>query len=381
MESLGILGGTFDPIHYGHLNIARQAIGQGLVDRVILMPAGKPPHKAAKASREDRLAMTMLAAWGEEKIDVSPIEATALTVCYTADTLERLSRMYKDARLYLILGADAAEKVPMWKDQEKLKRYCAGILTAPRGEGGKKVDVPGMKVIHMEMEGTDHAATWIREHAGEDIGSATPVEEYIRLHGLYEAGECSMTKRLKSTMPRTRYLHTLSVATTAVTLAYMHGVDPWKAHLAGMLHDCAKGLPMEEQYEWIQKGRIEAEEDELALPAIVHAPAGVAVAREVYGVEDEEILSAIRWHTTGKRGMSGIDKVVYLADMIEPLRRPFPGLTRIRQIAYRDLDGAVRLAARISADHILGSGRQILKRTLELLEETDETTNRGGKGQ
>ncbi len=371
MQSLGILGGTFDPIHYGHLNISEAAISQGLVDRVLLMPSGKPPHKKATASSQDRLAMTMLAAWGRERGDVSPIEATALTICYTSDTLERLSQLYPDTALYLILGADAAERVPMWKNQDKIRQFCSGILIAPRGSRNHPVEIPGMSVRSIAMEETEHTATWIREHAEEDIEKLTPVAEYIRQHGLYGAGECELIARLRGSMPVTRFQHTLSVATTAVCLAYLHGVDPWKAHLAGMLHDCAKGLPMPEQYEWIKKGNIQAEADELELPAIVHAPAGVAVAREIYGVTDEDILSAIRWHTTGRRGMSGLDKVVYLADMIEPLRRPFPGLTRIRQIAYRDLDGAVRLAARISADHILGSGRQILRRTLELLEETN----------
>lgn len=376
MHSLGILGGTFDPIHHGHLRIARAVIEQKLVDKVLLMPSGKPPHKEAQASAQDRLAMTMLSAFGMEGVEVSPLESTALTISYTAETLERLAGLYPGVKLYLILGEDALGTVPKWKHQEKLRTYCAGILAAPRAGTNPTEDI-GIPVRRIEMEELDLSASLLRENAGQDLDDMTPAAEYIRQHALYGASDCETTQKLRATMSVSRFQHTLSVATTAVCLAYIHGVDPKKAHQAGLLHDCAKGMRIEDQLQWIQRGGIEVDEEERGIVSICHAPAGVAVARMMYGVEDPEVLSAIRWHTTGRRKMAQLDKIVYLADMIEPLRRPFPGLTRIRQIAYRNLDAAVIMAARISADHILSGGRKLLRRTLEMLEEAGEKETNG----
>lgn len=373
MRSLGILGGTFDPIHYGHLQLARTAIAQGHVNRVLLMPSGRPPHKTAAAPAQDRLAMTMLAAFGMEGVEVSPLESSALSVSYTADTFARLNDANPDTELYLILGQDAAASLPRWKNLEALKARCAGVLLAPRsgGPGGESLaDLAGMPVMRLKMDMLPITSSQVRERAAlqMDASDLTPAADYIRQHGLYGSTQCEIAGRLRASMSLSRFQHTLSVATTAVCLAYVHGADPRKAHLAGLLHDCAKGYRLEAQIQWIERGNVEVDPEERDIPSICHAPAGVAVARELYGVSDPEVLSAIRWHTTGRRGMTKLDKVVYLADMIEPMRRPFPGLSRIRQTAYRNLDEAALLAARTSADHILGGGRKLLRRTLEMLE-------------
>ena len=192
------------------------------------------------------------------------------------------------------------------------------------------------------------------------------VAEYIAQHGLYQAPYSQMTTMLKKSLSEYRLKHTLSVAETAVWLANRFGVDPYQAHLAGMLHDCAKGMDAPTLLQLIRNGGISADDLELSMPALLHAPAGAALARMQYHVSDQSVLSAIRWHTTGRRNMTPLEKVVYLADMIEPGRTPYPGLEELRKCARVNLDEAVHMAAAQSAAYVAGRGKKLHPRTMEL---------------
>ena len=157
-----------------------------------------------------------------------------------------------------------------------------------------------------------------------------------------------LRKEMEKTLEPKRYEHTLSVAYTAANLAAVHGVDVEKALVAGILHDCAKCLSHKKQISLCTKNHVqltelEAEEDS----PLLHAKSGSILAREEYGITDEEILHAICYHTTGRPHMTSLEKIIYIADYMEPGRRhmkrfseggPMERLTQIRQMAYRDLD-------------------------------------------
>ncbi len=163
------------------------------------------------------------------------------------------------------------------------------------------------------------------------------------------------TKKLEKELKYSRYLHTLGVAFTATSMAMVHGADIEKAETAGLLHDCAKCLGDKESIRLCEKEHIEVTQMERRNPSLLHAKAGVAVAREEYGITDEEILGAIRWHTTGKPGMTKLEKIIFIADYIEPGRCEAPGLPGIRRLAFQDLDACML---------------QILSDTLQYLKET-----------
>ncbi|MGN0027959.1 MAG: bis(5'-nucleosyl)-tetraphosphatase (symmetrical) YqeK [Clostridium sp.] len=145
---------------------------------------------------------------------------------------------------------------------------------------------------------------------------------------------------LKNNLIENRYIHVLGVVETAIKLAKINEVDEKKAEIAALAHDIAKNMTIYELKEIIDKNNIELSYDEEENQEIWHSIVGPIVAKEVFKIEDEEILSAMRWHTTGKENMSKLDKVIYMADMIEP-NRNFKGVDILRRETFKDLDNGV----------------------------------------
>lgn len=140
---------------------------------------------------------------------------------------------------------------------------------------------------------------------------------------------------LKAHLDEERFEHSLGVAQTAVELAKRFGVNEEKAYIAGLLHDCAKRFSTKELIEII-KNNISVEECEMINPKTYHAPAGAYVAKKEFGIEDDEILSAIRWHTIGKLNMTDFEKVIFIADKIEPRTRPQEMIDYIKPALDKD---------------------------------------------
>jgi predicted HD superfamily hydrolase involved in NAD metabolism len=150
-------------------------------------------------------------------------------------------------------------------------------------------------------------------------------------------------KTLEKELEPKRYEHTLGVAYTAATMAMVHGEDSDKALLAGMLHDCAKCLSYRRQLALCKENGITLSEVEAAKDSpLLHAKAGMALAKTKYGVEDEDILNAICYHTTGRPAMSPLEKIIYIADYMEPGRKHAQNLPLVRKMAYQDLDDTMR---------------------------------------
>ncbi len=150
-------------------------------------------------------------------------------------------------------------------------------------------------------------------------------------------------EELEQILRKKRFQHTLGVRYTAQAMAMCFGEDVTLAGYAGMLHDCAKYLSGEEMLSICKKNGIRYSETEQANPSLLHAKVGAYFAKERYGVEQEGVLSAIRWHTTGKPGMSGLEKILFIADYIEPGRKMLPHMEEVRRAAFRDLDEAMYL--------------------------------------
>lgn len=157
-------------------------------------------------------------------------------------------------------------------------------------------------------------------------------------------------EKLKKKLPPARYEHTLGVCYMSIALAMRYGVDIEKAEMAGLLHDCAKQWRSSEIVAECDKLGVTLREEERNAPSVVHQTLGAWMAEHVYGVTDPEILSAIGCHTTGKPNMSTLDKIVYLADFIEPDRKKLDCMDRIRKAAFVNLDEAVYL----ELDNVLG---------------------------
>lgn len=157
----------------------------------------------------------------------------------------------------------------------------------------------------------------------------------------YDVDLHEIKKKLKKELDKNRYEHTKGVMNTCISLAMAYGYDMNKALLGGLLHDCAKCIPHEEKMRLCQEYHITLSPAEQENPALIHAKLGAVLAEELYGIRDPEILHAIKVHTTGEPNMNLLDKIVFVADYIEPGRDSQPHLYELRQIAFRDIDSCI----------------------------------------
>ena len=160
----------------------------------------------------------------------------------------------------------------------------------------------------------------------------------------------NLRKQLEKELKPDRFDHTLGVAYTAANMAFIHGADAEKALVAGFLHDCAKSLSHDEQVKVCEKNGIDMTEVERKNHSLLHAKVGVYIAKTQYDIDDPEILDAIRWHTTGRENMALLEKIIYIADFIEPNRKPLENMNEIRKEAFTDLD---RCLAHILHDSVI----------------------------
>lgn len=165
-----------------------------------------------------------------------------------------------------------------------------------------------------------------------------------------------MREKLEKKLTKKRFEHSLGVEYTAGALAMVHGANVGNALIAGLLHDCAKCISAEEKISKCEKYHLGISEYERENPELLHAKLGAYYAKEKYGVDKEDILSAITWHTTGRPAMTILDKIIFIADYIEPNRRPLPEIDEIRKEAFTDMDKCII---------------HILKNTLSYLDTTD----------
>ena len=379
----GILGGTFDPIHNGHIAVAEAVLHELGLDRVLLMPTGKPPYRKCRAKRRDRFAMVEIAARDHAGLCPCDVEINREGKTYTVDTLKTLHEMYPEDEFTYILGMDALEALPDWYKIGKIVKL-ASFAVAGRPGWNREEAIAQARVIEAEFgasiavtesEGPAISSAQVRERValGMDISQLTDagVAEYIREKGLYlcDYTEDALLKRLRETVTLHRYHHTLGVADTAERLAPKCGVDPKRARLAGLLHDCAKSLPYGEMRELVAEFVPDTDEIELESEPVLHAPAGMVVARRDYGVRDPAILQAIRRHTLGDGRMSPMDALIYVADFIEPGRKSFEGLEQAREAAETDIYEAMRICARLTTDYLVAHGKAPNPRTQRLLDE------------
>ncbi len=168
-----------------------------------------------------------------------------------------------------------------------------------------------------------------------------------------------LRKSLEKELKPDRFDHTLGVAYTAANMAFIHGEDVEKALIAGFLHDCAKCMSHEDQIKICEKNKIEISEVERRNHSLLHAKVGLFLARTKYDVYDTDILNAIRWHTTGREDMSLLEKIIYIADFIEPNRKPLEDMNTIRQEAYTDIDKCLAHILHNSVIYLKTIGKEI----------------------
>lgn len=394
-NKIAVMGGTFNPIHTGHL-VAAEAVRQQLgIERVIFVPAGKPPHKESNPMfNEHRYLMTVLATVTNPHFEVSRIEIDRPGLTYTVDTIAELKdRCSEKCKIYFITGADAISEILKWKKPEKLLSMCEFVAVTRPGYNSieLKNTVSSLnesyrgRITFLEIPALSISSTDIRHRvlAGQTIKYLVPapVEEYILKFGLYSADydttpeTDAINARLHSVLTPKRYKHTQGVAEEAAKLAKRYGADTKKAYIAGLLHDCAKCFTDGEKLKLCKSYGVELDDVLRVQPDLTHSFLGSKIAEAEYGVRDKDILNAIAYHTTGRENMSMLEKIVFIADFIEPNRDYFQGLDKIRKLAYNNIDEAIICALEGTIEYNRAKKRVIHPSGLAALEYLKEEKN------
>lgn len=367
-ERIGIMGGSFNPIHERHLAMAACALSEAKLSRVIFIPTGFPPHKRHEglADAEHRFEMTRLATLREPRYTVSRIEIDREGVIYATDTLAQLHKLYPEAELCYIIGEDTLLNLPTWRSPEKVYAQCTFLVCRRNTADASahplvaQMEAQGAKFSYLSLPPLSVSATDIRTRLRQ--GEAPPelplqVYEYIRLMGLYGvaqsvAGAQAMYPKLCQALSARRLLHSLLVALAAAQLAQRHGLSVSQCELAGFLHDCAKCMPLATLQRIAREHRMLLDKETLANEALLHGPVGAVIAETDYGVADPVVLAAIRCHTTGRVGMLPVDMALFLADKIEPGRRGYPALDEVRALAQTSLVAAMLRSLRSTQQYV-----------------------------
>ncbi len=361
--NIGLFGGSFDPIHEGHLSLVHAFADALSLDRVILMPTGMPPHKLklSDTSDEDRLTMCRLAVRDDLLIDVSDYEIRQGGASFTVDTLNHLAQKHPYDVLYLLMGADMFLTLLSWKNFEDIVDLAV-LCTVPRDDEpmekllayAKTYETLGADCRVLDMPLRRISSTQIRQRAesGQSLDGLVPqaVAQYIAERGLY-CRKAAVNRDdqykdiLRSRLTPARYEHSLAVATEARRLAAKWGGDPDKAYTAGLLHDIMKNTKPELQLQILRDFDILLDNVEKASPKLWHAKCGAAFIERVLGVEDEDILTAVRYHTTGRAGMGALERVLFLADFTSA-DRDYEDVAVMRRLVDEDPEEAMLYALR-----------------------------------
>lgn len=381
MQKIGVFGGSFNPIHCGHVLAAQEAVCALGLSRLLLVPAAQPPHKelsVGSPTAQERLAMVQLAVQELLQLSVCDLELQRGGKSYTVDTLRTLHEQNPDAELYLLVGTDMFLTLDKWYAPQEICRL-AGIVPLLRADRNAAISQQlaqqtqllqerfGARVFPVENRYVPISSTVVRRMLAFGCGEAqlpTTVYEYIETHKLYFADadlkalpfEELAAISLSLAKPQ-RAAHIVGCSQTAEALAKRWGADPRDAARAGILHDVTKALEREEQLQLCEKYGIILDNFERVNYKLLHAITGAQVAKYIFG-ENDAVVSAIRWHTTGKAKMSLLEKILYLADYMEP-NRDFDGVERLRALAGTDLDAALILGLEMSIAQLEGRGRAV----------------------
>ena len=386
MERIGIFGGTFNPVHIGHIQAAKQALTALHLDRVLLIPDHIAPHQelpTGSPTPQQRLDMLRIAVQDYPGLEISDIELRREGVSYTYLTIQELKQLYPNDQLVLLMGTDMFTSFDSWRNPEEiLKNASLGVFC--RGDKKEKQAIAAqterMEAMGAQVELAHNdviaiSSTQMRRLlAFRCAGSFLPegVLEYIREYRLYNTRAQWKNLPMEALEPivlsllnPNRVAHVLGCRDTAVALAKRWGADETDAARAGILHDITKAIDGPLQLTLCEAyGKI-LDDFSRKYPKTLHALTGSLVAERIFG-ENKAVVDAIAYHTTGKADMNLLEMIIYVADYMEP-NRDFPGVETLRQLAFSDIQAALRLGLEMTMEHLKEQGSEVSPASREAL--------------
>lgn len=367
--NIAIFGGSFNPVHSDHIKIAKTLVDELKLDKLYIMPTFIAPHKqdAEVVLGEHRLNMLKLAFKNEAKIEVSDYELKKGGISYTYETVEHFYSELKPKNLYFVVGSDMLDNFPTWKSPERILQFCTLVAVERRnGEYDDNNSIAKIEALYgktplkLSVYGETVSSTQIRVYTKlglplENLVSSE-VENYIKSNNLYVGDR--FYNYIKSKLPKKRKLHVAGVILTAMSLSKRLGEDAVRAELSALLHDVAK-YENPDDFKNFALAKDTPKD-------IVHQYLGEHIAREVLGVDDEAVLSAIKYHTTGRPNMPLLEKIIYVADIIEPSRK-FLGVDDLREEIKKDFFVGFRVCLEEIVEFLLKNGQAVYPLTIEAL--------------
>ncbi len=338
---IAVFGGSFDPVHVEHVRLAKAAIDELGLDKLLVMPAYAPPHKPGKRLSPDcdRLETCRLAFSSLERVEISDYEIKQKGTSYTYLTCRALRERYPSAEIFWLVGTDMLRDFPTWKNPEEILSH---VTLAVCGRAEKEAWVEKEQTaffarfqksfVYLPYNGADVSSTKLRVLAGAGM-RLTPfttgeVEEYIYRNGLYEIPNAKAALALEK---EERRAHSIRVAGLAAKRALSLKIPEEKAIAAALFHDCAKNLPANSPY--LEGFSLPTAWGEVPSP-VAHQFAGAYVAEKHFGVTDRDVLNAVRYHTSAREDMSELEKLIFLADMLEEARS-YEGVEALRELFWQ----------------------------------------------
>ena len=324
---------------------------------------------------ETRLALTELAIAGEPGMSVSRIELDRPGPSYTVDTLRELRESYPQDELYLLMGTDMFLSIFQWREPEAIAalavpvcmarvRADAALSAQLLAQQEKMEAVFGVRPIVLQNDCLEISSTEARrllffgiadEVLHPDVLAMIERERLYGVGGAYHALPFADLRRVSLSLHKEkRRAHAQGVSDTAVLLAKKYGADETDAARAGILHDITKALSPAQQQKLVDHWKLPVSPFEYAQAKLLHAKTGAAAAARIFG-ENNAVVSAIDYHTTGRAQMTLLEKIIYIADYMEP-NRDFPGVDRLREAVWRDLDEGVLLGIDMTLEQLAKKG-------------------------
>lgn len=386
---IAVFGGSFNPPHPGHVKAAKAAVAALRPDKLFVMPTADPPHKSlpeCSPPPAERLLLTRLAFSELPEAEVSDMEIRRSGESYTADTVSQLQSEYPGAEIVLIIGTDMLLHFEKWSrfrwllgnvtiaalsrecgDSDEIMSFCA-YLHEEYGAKVRFVDSPPLPMSSSKLR------VMLRGRSGADILAPEVYARIIQMRDYGAKPQYSWLREQAYEMLKPkRVAHVEGCEKEAVRLARRWGADGDDAAEAAILHDITKKLVLSEQLHLCERYGIMVDSLERENVKLLHAMTGAALAKDRFGVPDE-IFDAIRWHTTGRPKMALLEKIIYLADYIEP-NRDFEGLDKLRKLAYEDIDAAMALGLSMCLEELWSGDKRPHGATVSALEYYKEASD------
>lgn len=344
------------------------------MDKVLVVPSCIPPHKSAGklANGETRLEMCRLAFGGDSRFEISSMELERGDKSYTVETLRELKKLYPEDELYFIIGSDMLKTFTQWYLWEEILQLA--VICAASRENGYRADLSEFtseqkeRIVFLEIEPLELSSTQIRAIIARDDKSTDLIDQkvldFIKENGLYDDGLSEYRRLLLGKLDDYRMHHSECVSECAALLAEKYGADVEKARLAGLLHDVMKNASAAEQLNEISEAGEDLTKVEFSNHKVWHQISGAAFLKNKKITDDEEILGAVRWHTTGRSEMTLLEKIVYTADFISADRK-YKDVEVVRRLADISLEHAILYTSRYTIEKLVSGDMLIHPATVD----------------